>query len=92
MFYYFLVELMTYYDTTKFHGHWPSDREITRGRGGIPLPSALPDSEKPGLFRVKGLRCFCNVKDYRGGHFDPLLIQEPKKLEQGNFAQLWPII
>ena len=34
MFYYFLVELLTWYDTRKFHA------------------LALPDSEKPGLFRV----------------------------------------
>ena len=36
----------------KFHGHWPSDREVTQ-EGGICPPPALPDSEKPGLFGVK---------------------------------------
>ena len=39
------------YETMKFHGHWSSNREVTRGRG-IRLP-VLPDSERPGLFRVK---------------------------------------
>ena len=34
---------------------------------------------------LKGLRCFWNIK---GGHFDPLLTNKPKKLEQSNFAQL----
>ena len=53
MFYYFLVELLTQYDTAKFHGHWPSNREVTLGVGGGSCPPALPDSEKPGLFRVK---------------------------------------
>ena len=57
MFYYFLVELLIWYDTTKFHGHWPSNREVTQmGRGdGIGLPWPLPDSEQPGLFGVKGI-------------------------------------
>ena len=57
MFYYFLVELLTYYDTTKFHGQWPSNREITDGGRNPPSPPppALPNSEKPGLFRVKDL-------------------------------------
>ena len=51
MFYYSLVELLTPpYDTTIFHGHWPSNREVTQGeQNPLPLP-ALPDSEKPGLF------------------------------------------
>ena len=41
--------------TTKFYGHWPSYREVTRGGGGGERnpPPALPDSEKSGLFRVK---------------------------------------
>ena len=37
----------------KFHGHWPSNREVTWGGGQNLPPLALPDSEKPGLFRVK---------------------------------------
>ena len=36
----------------KFHGHWLSNREVTQGGGGGNLPPALPDSEKPSLFRV----------------------------------------
>ena len=43
---YFPVELSTYYDTTKLHCHWPSNREVTRGREESAL-LALPDSEKP---------------------------------------------
>ena len=30
---------------------------------------------------IKGLRCFCNVKDW-GVIWPPLLTQKPKKLEQ----------
>ena len=52
-FYYFLVELLIWYDTTKFHGHWPSYREVTQKGGAESAPWALPDSKKPGLFRVK---------------------------------------
>ena len=54
MFYCYLVELLTYYDTIKFHGRWSSNREVTWG-GGVesPSPPALPDSKKPSLFRVK---------------------------------------
>ena len=37
-----------------FHGHWPSNREVTGGGGGAEsVPPALLDSEKPCLFRVK---------------------------------------
>ena len=53
MSYYFVAELLTEYHTTKFHGHWPSDGELTQGGGEIRQPPALPDSEKPGLFRIK---------------------------------------
>ena len=52
MFYYFLVELLTFYDVTKFHGHWSSNKEITQG-GRIPPSPAVLDSKKPGWFRVK---------------------------------------
>ena len=38
MFYYFLVELLTYYGTTKFHGHWPSNRKFTDGGRDPPPP------------------------------------------------------
>ena len=49
-----LVELLTKHDTTKFYGHWPSNREVTQGEGERNPPSqALPASEKPSLFRVK---------------------------------------
>ena len=54
MFYYFLVELLTWYHITKFYGNWSSNMEITQGGGGgiRPHPAVL-DSKKPGLFRVK---------------------------------------
>ena len=54
MSYYFLVELLTWYDITKFDGHWSSNKEITQG-GGRRNPPAVLDSKKPGLFRVKVL-------------------------------------
>ena len=38
MFYYFLAELLSYYDITKFHGHWFANEEITQGGGIHPLP------------------------------------------------------
>ena len=41
------------YDITKFHGHWFSNKEITRGGGAESAPPpAVLDSKKPGLFRV----------------------------------------
>ena len=49
----FLVEFLTWYDTTKFHGYWPSNREVTEGGGGIRPHPTISDSEKPSLFRVK---------------------------------------
>ena len=39
------------FDTTKFHGHWPSNGKLHRGAEFT--PPVLPDSEKSGLFRVK---------------------------------------
>ena len=48
MFYYFLVELLTYYDITKCRGHWSSNREVTQGGGA----ESVLDSKKPRLFRV----------------------------------------
>ena len=47
----FLFEFLTWYDTIKFHVNWPSHREVTKS-APPPLPPAMPDSEKPGLFRV----------------------------------------
>ena len=48
--------VLTWYDATKFQGHWRSSGEVTQGGGGgIRLPPVLPDSERPGLFRVKGM-------------------------------------
>ena len=37
MFYYFLVELLTYYDITKFHDHGPQIGKL-QGGGGIRPP------------------------------------------------------
>ena len=39
------------FDTTKFHCHWSSNREVTHWAESP--PRGLPDPEKPGLFRVK---------------------------------------
>ena len=42
------------YDTAKFHGYWPSNWEFAKGEeSDLPCPFAMPDSEKPGLLRVK---------------------------------------
>ena len=54
MFYYFLVDFLTWYDIIKFHGHWSSNKEITQeGAESAPPPPAVAESKKPGLFRVK---------------------------------------
>ena len=37
----------------KFHGHWPSNREVTQGGGGGGRnPKALPVSESPAYKRL----------------------------------------
>ena len=42
--------MVEYLTLPNFHGHWPSNREVTQGGGIRPLPASLPDSEKSGLF------------------------------------------
>ena len=45
---------IVWHDTTKFHGHWLSNREVTkRGGGEGKNPMTLSDSEKIGLFRIQ---------------------------------------
>ena len=57
------------YDITKFHGNWLSNREIT---------DAIPDSEKPSLFRVKQV-------------FDPLPLPSIQHLrQQGELSPGFP--
>ena len=60
MFYYFLVELLTYYDITKFHDHGPQIGKLQGGRN--PPSLAVPDSEKPGPFRVHMIDLKRNLK------------------------------
>ena len=63
MFYYFLVELLTQYDITKFHDHGPRIGTLHAGGGGQNPPSlAVPDSEKPSLFRVNMIDLKRNLK------------------------------
>ena len=55
---------MTQYDTPKFHGYWPSNMEVTEGGGGgVCPPPAIPDSEKPGLFKVNSATVCYGVDD-----------------------------
>ena len=87
MFYHFLVELLTYYDITKFHGHWSSNREVTQGAESPPL--AVLDSKKPGLFRVKGSPILPHSVQSRGSpeprsHNGPKLVGTPPTVSQQN--------
>ena len=51
----YFIKVLMQYDTAKFHGYWPSNWEVVKGVGESSLPPlfAIPDSEKPGLLRVK---------------------------------------
>ena len=50
----YLIKFLMQYDTAKFHGYWPSNWEVAKGEESALLPPfAMPDSEKPGLLRVK---------------------------------------
>ena len=51
---FFLVEFLTQYDTIKFHNYWSSNKVVAGGGIIHPTP-AIPDSEKPSLFRVNEL-------------------------------------